>query len=284
VTAQRRAEAALADLNRHLEERVRAEVAAREQAQERAKYAQHILALGQIAAGVAHEFNNILQAVVGSAELIETRAAEPGLVKKFARIVLDSSERGSTITGRLLAFARRSRFLIERIDPAAMLYALGEDLARTLGDGVTVRIEVEPGLPALMADGGQLETALLNLAANACDAMPNGGLLTFAATAETVEGEGCHRALLDPGRYVRLAVSDNGTGMDAEALARAAEPFFTTKPPGCGAGLGLSMAKGFAEQSGGGLVIASEPGRGTTVTLWLPAADEAGETLAECAA
>ncbi|CAH2605918.1 Histidine kinase (plasmid) [Rhodovastum atsumiense] len=273
VTEQREAEAALAELNRHLEERVRAEVAARESAQERAKHAQHMQALGQIAGGVAHEFNNLLQAVQGAVRLVESRAADPASVRKFAGIALKSSERGSNITYRLLSFAQRSSFCPEQIEPAAMLDAIRDVLAHTLGGRVAVRLELQPLLPAVTADKADLQTALVNLAANARDAMPDGGALTLAAVTDTVEAEWSRPTPLKPGRYIRFVVSDGGTGMDEATLARAAEPFFTTKPFGSGTGLGLSMAKGFAEQSGGGLAIESAPGHGTTVTLWLPVTD-----------
>jgi len=280
VTAQRQAEQDLAELNRNLEARVREAVKEREDAQERAKHAQHMQALGQIAGGVAHEFNNILQAVQGGVQVIENRAADPASVRKFARIVMKSSERGSVITNRLLSFARRSAFRTEPIAPAAMLDAIRDVLEHTLGGQVAVRVQLRPNLPDVIADKGELEAALVNLATNARDAMPGGGTLTLEARLETVEAAGIHPAALKPGRFVRLIVRDHGTGMDPVILARAAEPFFTTKPPGTGTGLGLPMAKGFAEQSGGGLAIESEPGRGTTVTLWLPAADTGTGTAA----
>jgi CheY-like chemotaxis protein len=154
-----------------------------------------------------------------------------------------------------------------------MLDAMRDILAHTLGGNIAVRVDIQPMLPAVTADRGGLETVLVNLAANARDAMPQGGTITLAARQDTVRaGVFHHQAARGPGRYVCLVVSDNGTGMSPETLARAADPFFTTKPPGSGTGLGLSMAKGFAEQSGGGLEIASAPGCGTTVTLWLPVA------------
>jgi signal transduction histidine kinase len=150
---------------------------------------------------------------------------------------------------------------------------------------LVVRVEAAPGLPQVLADRGELETVLVNLATNARDAMPQGGTLTLAAAAETVTAadDAPRPAALRPGRYVRLSATDTGTGMDAETLARAAEPFFSTKPEGEGTGLGLASARDFAEQSGGAFAVASEPGRGTTVTLWLLDADEAdalvGSTL-----
>ena len=279
VTAQRRAEAELAELNRYLEEKVREEVAAREDAQARAAHAQRMQALGQLAGGIAHDFNNILQAVQSGAALIEHRAADPANVKNFARTLIAAAERGAAITRRLLAFARRGDLRAERIDPAGLLDSLRDVLAQTLGSPITVRVETGSQLPAVMADRGQLETVLVNLATNARDAMPGGGTLTLAAAAEEVPAAPGHPAGLQPGEYVRLAVTDTGTGMDRTTLDHALEPFFTTKSQDKGTGLGLSMAKGFAEQSGGTLAIESAPGRGTTVTLWLPVADMLTEAV-----
>jgi PAS domain S-box-containing protein len=272
ITPLKDVEARLRTLTEELEARVRAEVAAREDAQARAAHAQRMQALGQLAGGIAHDFNNILQAVQGGAGLIEKRAADPGGVKRLARMIIDAADRGAAITRRLLAFARRGDLRAERIDPAGLLDGLRDVLAQTLGSPVTVRVEAGPGLPAVMADRGQLETALVNLATNARDAMPDGGTLTLTAAPAEVATEPSNPPGLRPGHYVRLAVTDTGTGMDQATLERALEPFFTTKPRDRGTGLGLSMAKGFAEQSGGALAIKSAPGQGTTVTLWLPAA------------
>ena len=278
ITKLKRAEAELRGLTETLEERVQAEVAAREDAQARAAHSQRMQALGQLAGGIAHDFNNILQAVQSGAGLVERRAADPASVRRLAHMLLDTADRGAAVTRRLLAFARRGDLRAERIDPVGLLDGLRDVLAQTLGSPITVRVEGGAGLPAVMADRGQLETALVNLATNARDAMPDGGTLTLAAAAHEVTAAPAHPAGLKPGRYVSLAVTDTGTGMDQATLARAVEPFFTTKPPDRGTGLGLSMAKGFAEQSGGALAIESAPGRGTTVTLWLPIADLREET------
>ena len=273
ITEQRESEAELAYLNRKLEERVREEVAAREDAQTRAAHAQRMQALGQLAGGIAHDFNNILQAVQSGGALIQTRAADTASVRRFARTVVAAAERGAAITRRLLAFARRGDLRAERIDPAGLLDGLRDVLAQTLGSPITVVVECGTGLAAVMADRGQLETALVNLATNARDAMPDGGTLTLAAATEEVTAARLPPIGLKPGQYVRLAVTDTGAGMDRTTLERAMEPFFTTKPQDKGTGLGLPMAKGFAEQSGGGLAIESAPGQGTTVTIWLPVAD-----------
>ncbi len=195
----------------------------------------------------------------------------------LARMVEDAAERGASVTRRLLSFARRGELRAEAVDAAALLADLHEVLAHTLGVGINVRMEAtSPGLSPLLADKGQLETVLVNLATNARDAMPRGGTLTLSAAEDVIERSGEAHGTADlppPGRYVRLALSDTGEGMAAEVLARASEPFFTTKPHGKGTGLGLAMARGFAEQSGGALAIRSMPGAGTTVTIWLPAAE-----------
>jgi signal transduction histidine kinase/ActR/RegA family two-component response regulator len=243
----------------------------------RAAHAERMQALGQLAGGVAHDFNNILQAVQGGAALIDKRAADPASVQRFARMILDATERGTSITRRLLAFARRGELRAEAVDPQELLLGLRDVLSHTLGSAIIVEVVLANDLLPLLADKGQLETVLVNLATNARDAMPDGGTLTFTAEVELVReaepGKAGHRAELRPGRYVRLSIVDVGTGIDQRMLARVLEPFFSTKPQGQGTGLGLSMAKGFVEQSGGSLTIESSPGRGTRVHLWLPAAN-----------
>jgi CheY-like chemotaxis protein len=188
--------------------------------------------------------------------------------------LLAAVERGGSISRRLLAFARRDILVNEPVDSEGVLKELCDLLGHTLGSGITIRMEAEPGLPALLADKAQLETVLLNLATNARDAMPQGGDLTFSAVSETM-APGREYPTLKAGPYIRISVADSGIGMDAATLLRATEPFFTTKPKGQGTGLGLPMAQGFAEQSGGALSIRSEPGGGTIVSIWLPQADGA---------
>ncbi|HET6308764.1 MAG TPA: PAS-domain containing protein, partial [Rhodopila sp.] len=241
-------------------------------AQARAAHAERMQALGQLAGGIAHDFNNILQAVQGGATLIDSRAGDLESVRRFARMILGATERGTAITQRLLAFARRGELRAEPVEPAELLAGLRDVLLHTLGSGIAVEVASEDGVPPLLADKRQLETVLVNLATNARDAMPDGGTLTLLASGETVDEETNHPAELAAGAYVRLTVADTGAGMDEAVLARVLEPFFSTKPAGKGTGLGLSMAKGFAEQSGGGLAICSRPGRGTTIRLWLPVA------------
>jgi CheY-like chemotaxis protein len=208
--------------------------------------------------------------VTGSAALIARRPNEPERVARNARMVLDATRRGAAITGRLLAFARRGDLRAEKIEPSALLQDMADVFSHTLGGSVICRIEAAANLPALFADRGQLETVLVNLATNARDAMPNGGTLTLSAASELVAANGSHPAGLSDGAYVRIEVCDNGIGMDSKVLSRVTEPFFTTKESGRGTGLGLAMAKGFAEQSGGNLLIESAVDDGTRVMLWLP--------------
>jgi CheY-like chemotaxis protein len=232
-------------------------------------------ALGQLAGGIAHDFNNVLQAVGGGAGLILRRPDDVEGVRRIARMVVEAAERGSAVTRRLLAFSRRGELRAEPVDPAALLTDLREVLTHTLGAGIGVRVETGTHIPSLLADKGQLETVLVNLSTNARDAMAGQGLLTLSATVEVLtSGMDLHQsAPLAPGTYLRMTVADTGAGMTPEVLIRATEPFFTTKAQGKGTGLGLAMARGFAEQSGGGLTIKSAVGCGTAVHLWLPIAE-----------
>ena len=289
------AERRLVDLERQanarLEHRVREEVSAREAAQQRAAQAERVQALGQIAGGIAHGFNNVLQAVTGGAALIERRPDQPDRVLRHVRMIADAARRGASITSRLLTFARRVDLRAESLDAAALLHDMAEVLSHTLGGSVRCEVDAPADTPPLFADRGQLETVLVNLATNARDAMPNGGTLTFSARPEVVAPDQRHPAGLAAGAYTRISAADIGKGMSEGVLARVTEPFFTTKEPGKGTGLGLAMAKGFVEQSGGRLAIESVEGQGTTIHLWLPQADcgkaepePAGASLSRAAA
>ena len=252
------------------------DVTERQRIEAEMRQGQKLQALGQLAGGVAHDFNNVLQAVMGGVRMIEKHADDAAAVRRYTAQLMQSVERGAAITRRLLVLARRTELDPEEIEVPALFEELAAVLAPTLGAALAIRTEIEPGLPRLLADKAQLETALINLATNARDAMPEGGTLSLAAT---LEAPADAARLRGPGSWVRLAVRDTGTGMDAATLARAAEPFFSTKPPEKGTGLGVSMVKGFAEQSGGRFAIESAPGRGTVVSLWLPSAEtEPGAT------
>ncbi|MBY0338809.1 MAG: PAS domain-containing protein [Acetobacteraceae bacterium] len=266
VQAERR----LRELNNDLEALVERRSRDLRDTQERLAHAQRMEALGQLAGGIAHDFNNVLQAVSGGAMLLGRRAEDAEAVRRIARMVAEAAERGSAVTRRLLAFSRRGDLRAEAVRLEALLPGVQEVLAHTLGSGIEVTLTIEPDLPAALADKGQLETVLVNLATNARDAMNGQGRLVLAAALDDVAAAG--PAGLPAGRYIRLTVRDTGAGMSPEVLARSTEPFFTTKPTGQGTGLGLAMAKGFAEQSGGALAIESAPGEGTAVSLWLPVA------------
>lgn len=273
ITQLKDAEADLRRLGAVLETRVREEVAAREAAQMRAAHAERMQALGQLAGGIAHDFNNVLQAISGAMTLIERRPEDLAGVRRLARLADEATERGAAITRRLLAFGRRGDLREEVIEAGKLLADLREILDHTLGAGIDIQVVVEPGIRPFMADKSQFETSLINLATNARDAMPGGGTLILSAAREMITSAPApHRAALEPGGYVRFSVADTGSGMDAATLARATEPFFTTKKRGAGTGLGLAMSKGFVQQSGGALAVESSPGQGTVVTLWLPEA------------
>ncbi|MGE4044044.1 MAG: response regulator [Acetobacteraceae bacterium] len=275
ISERKHAELALQQLNRDLEERVRAEIAARELTHAQLMQSQHLKALGQLADGVAHDFDNVLQTVTGGLALIQRRTDDPSSVQRFAQMAAEAAGRGAAITGRLLTFARKGQLRAEAIFVTALLADLREILLATLGRQIEVETVCTPPDLVAWADKAQLQTALVNLAVNARDAMPDGGCLTLMATAEVVADGTLHPAELAPGGYVRLSVIDTGVGMDAATLARAAEPFFTTKGVGQGTGLGLPMVHGFVHQSGGAMAIDSKPGNGTSISVWLPVAGRA---------
>ena len=237
-----------------------------EQAQEALRQAQKMESLGALTGGVAHDFNNLLTPILGGLDLLARDESLPERRRRLIRNALESAERARVLVQRLLAFARRQPLLAGPLDLQTLFDGLSELLASTVGPQVELAIRVAPGLPAAMADANQLELALLNLAVNARDAMPEGGRLTIAALPVTDPPD------LPPGRYVAISVADTGTGMDADTLARAAEPFFSTKGVGRGTGLGLSMVHGLASQLGGAMRLDSRPGTGTRVALLLPVA------------
>lgn len=241
--------------------------------QARLDQALRMQALGQLASGIAHDFNNVLQAIGGALFLIAQQPDDAERVARFAAVADDAAQRGAAITGRLLSMSRKGGLRTGPVDPGLLLMEMADLLAHALGAGIAIRVDAAPGLPPLLADRGQLETVLINLATNARDAMPGGGALALSATVDARGPDG----LVAPGLngYIRIDVIDNGAGMDAMTLARASEPFFTTKEIGRGTGLGLAMALGFAEQSDGAMRIESAPGMGTTVRLWLPCAGKA---------
>jgi signal transduction histidine kinase/CheY-like chemotaxis protein len=260
-------------------ERLLAEMAEREKAETALRQAQKLQAVGQLAGGIAHDFNNLLTTVMGALDLLRGRlGAGQETMIRLVDTALQAAERGSKLTGELLAFSRRQRLAPVPTDMNATIVALTELLSGTLGPAIRIETDLAEGLWPAMVDPSQMEASILNLALNARDAMPGGGTLTIATCNVTVDG----RATVSPGDYVAVQVSDTGVGMSEDVLAMAFEPFFTTKDPGRASGLGLSQVHGLAMQSGGDVRIRSVPGEGTTVALLLPRA--AGAPVAARAA
>jgi signal transduction histidine kinase/CheY-like chemotaxis protein len=271
---------ALAELTATLEQRVEQrsaelmkEVAAREQAQEQLRQVQKMETIGQLTGGVAHDFNNLLMAVMGNLDLLRRRIPDDPRLRRLVDGALQGAERGASLTQRLLAFARQQDLRAVAVDLRSLLEGMVDLLERSLGPRVALRLDIAEGLPPARIDANQLELAILNLAINARDAMPDGGRIDIKVT----QYEAKRDPSLSPGRYLELSVADTGTGMSPEILKRAIEPFFSSKPIGKGTGLGLSMVHGLAVQLGGTLQLTSTVGKGTCATLVLPVANSAPE-------
>jgi len=272
---------ALAELTATLEQRVdqrtadlMKEVAAREKAQEQLRQAQKMETIGQLTGGVAHDFNNLLMAVMGNLDLLRKRLPDDPRLRRLIDGALQGAERGASLTQRLLAFARQQDLKAVPVDLRGLIHGMIDLLQRSLGPRVALRLDLPDGLPPARVDANQLELAVLNLAINSRDAMPDGGSIDIRIAE--------HQARDDPalksGRYLKLSVIDTGNGMAPEILKRAIEPFFSSKPLGKGTGLGLSMVHGIAVQLGGALQLSSAVGKGTTATLLLPVATAAPQT------
>jgi signal transduction histidine kinase len=271
------AQAQLRRANRELESRAdalgQANDLLEEQMQERAKaeeqlrQSQKMQALGQLTGGIAHDFNNLLTVIQGSADMLcRSELPEPKRLR-FAQAIVQAATNAASLTSKLLAFARRQPLMPERIEVNALIADMRELIRGTVGERIEVRMELGQQACAVKADRAQLQSALLNIASNARDAMDGRGLLTIrTGTARNAAG-------ID---MIAIEIADTGSGMDAETMDRIFEPFFTTKATGKGTGLGLSQVYGFASQSGGDVEVDSEPGRGTRVTLTLACADEEG--------
>ncbi|WP_052389501.1 PAS domain S-box protein [Belnapia moabensis] len=250
------------------------DVTKRVQAEEGLRHAQKMEAIGQLTGGIAHDFNNVLQAVNGNLELIRRRlGSDRPDITRLAGNALEAGTKAAGLTSQLLAVARRQRLEPRPLNPTEVVEGMQALLARTLGERVALRVEADPGVRACLADRNQLESALLNLAINARDAFDGAtGTLTISVLAESVKGAA--DGWPPDGTYVSIAVRDDGPGMSDEVQRRACEPFFTTKAPGKGTGLGLAQIHGFAHQSGGSVRIKSAPGWGTEVAILLPASSE----------
>jgi PAS domain S-box-containing protein len=241
-----------------------------DQAREALFQSQKLDAIGQLTGGIAHDFNNLLMVVLASLDLVRKRLPHDPKITPLIDNAVQGAERGAALTQRMLAFARKQELSMEAVDLPALVRGMTGLLQRSLGPAVQIETRFPLGLPPLHTDPAQLETVLLNLTVNARDAMPNGGTIRIEARSETISPGS--DSTLPPGPYVRLSVADTGEGMTEQTLARAAEPFYTTKGVGKGTGLGLSMVHGLAEQSGGRMELRSCVGAGTVVDLWLPQA------------
>ncbi|MCC8956329.1 response regulator [Bradyrhizobium sp. Pear77] len=276
---------ALAELSATLEQRVEQrtadlmqEVTARERVQDQLRQSQKMEAIGQLTGGVAHDFNNLLMAVMGNLDLLRKRMPEDPRLRRLVDGALQGAERGASLTQRLLAFARQQDLRAVPVDLGALVRDMSELLERSLGPRITLRFDIPDGLPAACVDTNQLELAVLNLAINARDAMPDGGVIEIRLAAWQAKNDQAKNdqtksdPALRPGNYLKLSVVDSGTGMSPDVLKRAIEPFFSSKPVGKGTGLGLSMVHGLAVQLGGALQLSSAVGKGTTAVLVLPVA------------
>ncbi len=294
VTDRKQAEMELLELTGMLEARVAErtaeleqahaqvvdEMRQRELAEQQLRQAQKMEILGQLTGGVAHDFNNLLMAVLGNLDLLRRTAPEDARMQRLIDGALQGARRGAALTQRMLAFARQQALEVRPVDLGGLVRGLASLMERSVEHAVEIRVEIADGLPAVLADANQTELALLNLVVNARDAMPDGGTVIIRADATEPPAD----SDLPPGRYVRLAVIDEGTGMSPDTLSRAIEPFFSTKEVGKGTGLGLSMIHGLAVQMNGALALDSTLGHGTSATLWLPvAASVAGAADSETA-
>ncbi|OYQ29967.1 hybrid sensor histidine kinase/response regulator [Pseudomonas mandelii] len=244
-----------------------------EQTREALFQAQKMQAIGQLSGGIAHDFNNLLTVILGNLEIVRKRVGDNPKVTRLVDNATQGALRGVSLTQRMLAFARRQELKSESVEIPALVEGISGLLRSSLGPSVQLETRFSPDLVPVMADVNQLELAVLNLATNARDAMPNGGKIVIGTRAEEIPDQST--LLLEPGRYVCLSVADTGEGMDEATLASAMDPFFTTKGVGKGTGLGLSMIHGFIEQLGGRFVLKSQKDIGTVAELWIPAATTA---------
>jgi PAS domain S-box-containing protein len=272
IEDQKAAALVLADLNKVLERRVEERTGQLLQVEDALRQSQKMEALGQLTGGIAHDFNNLLQGIIGSLELIQRRISEGriGDLDRFLNGARTSANRAAALTHRLLAFSRRQPMDPRPIDIGALIATVEELLRRSIGDSVTMYLSIEKNLWLVRCDSNQLENALLNLAINARDAMPDGGTLSIRCRNVVLDAKQALQRDVAPGAYVCLEVRDTGVGMPADVRARAFEPFYTTKPIGQGTGLGLSMIYGFVRQSEGSARIDSQVGEGTMIEICLP--------------
>jgi PAS domain S-box-containing protein len=258
------------------------EIEARKALEVQFRQAQKLETIGQLTGGIAHDFNNLLTVIIGNSEILAERLAGNADLQSFAEMTRTAARRGADLTQRMLAFARRQALSPGAVDVQELVMGMQALLRRMLPENIDLRIPPGPPVPPALVDPAQLESAILNLCINSRDAMPNGGRLVIAVDAfDATDSEICRQLELHAGQYVRVTVSDSGSGIAPEHRAKVFDPFFTTKPTGKGTGLGLSMVHGFAKQSLGQVKLYSEVGQGTTVRLFLP--DAGGADLAPLA-
>lgn len=287
VTARQALGQARANLETMVEARTAAlehEMASRLQAEAALRQSQKMEAVGQLTGGIAHDFNNMLTGVIGSLDIVRRRLTAGRMedVEKYLDAASASAHRAAALTARLLAFSRRQSLDSKPTDLNALVLGLESLTRQTLNESITLQFDLAIDLPAGIADSNQLENAILNLAINARDAMPDGGILTIRTSAKRVSDANMPPGSdLRPGEYVVITMTDTGVGMEASVLEKVFDPFYTTKPLGQGTGLGLSMVYGFAKQNGGGVTATSQPGRGTAIDLFLPRAETAPTTAVD---
>lgn len=261
------------------------EIATREEAEARVRQMQKMEAVGQLTGGIAHDFNNMLAVIVSAMNLIQRKLARGDTdIGKFVEAAVDGANRAANLTARLLAFSRQQPLTPQTLDANRLVAGMSDLLRRALGESIQIETVLAGGLWKTHVDPSQLENAVLNLAVNARDAMPDGGKLTIeTANTDLDQRYASQHAEVPAGQYVLVAVTDTGSGMPPEIVAKAFDPFFTTKPAGKGTGLGLSQVFGFVKQSRGHVAIYSEPGQGTTVKIYLPRqlGEEEAETVDE---
>ncbi len=283
ITAGRETQERLRELNETLETRVQEEIAERQAAQDSLRQAQKMEAVGHLTGGIAHDFNNLLTIIIGNIDTVSRRldASSDPRAKRSLENALKGAERAAALTQRLLAFSRRQPLDPKTIDVGRLLAGMSDLLTRSITEAIAVQIHAAADLWRVEVDPHQLENAVLNLAVNARDAMPDGGNLTIEASNVTIAANDIVPAYIAPGDYVRMIVTDTGSGMAPETIAKVFDPFFTTKEVGKGTGLGLSMVYGFIKQSGGHIDIESNIGSGTTVSLLLPRVTESDLDVSE---
>jgi signal transduction histidine kinase len=280
VKERRSAEEEVRKINEDLEARVARRTAEYRDLQDQLLHAQKMEAVGRLAGGVAHDFNNLLTVILGYNELLSEQLRMHPSAVEYADEVRHAAQRASSLTNQLLAFSRRQVAVPRVVDLNEIVESIDKMLRRIIGEDMQLELRLTRGIPAVKVDPSHIDQVIMNLAVNSRDAMPEGGTLTLETSEVQLSDEYAGRHIgVQPGRYVMLAVSDTGVGMDPATKARLFEPFFTTKEKGKGTGLGLSIVYGIVKQNGGEILVYSEPGRGTAFKIYLPAVDSVAESL-----